>query len=71
MLSNGKSPPVAKFRVGNVTASVWKHGDNHSVTVQKRYKDGEEWKDTDTLFHADVVCAVKALERAEGFLAQQ
>lgn len=62
--------PVAKFRVGSVTASVWKNDGNLSVTLQKSYKDGDEWKNSDTLFHADVVCAVKALERAEEYLAK-
>lgn len=62
--------PVKKFRVGSVTAAVWKNDGNYSVTLQKSYKDGDEWKNTDTLFHADVVCAVKALERAEAFIAQ-
>lgn len=61
--------PVKKFRVGNVTASVWKNDDNHSVTLQKSYKDGEEWKNTDTLFYVDVLCAVKALDKAEKYMA--
>jgi hypothetical protein len=30
--------PVKKFRVGSVTASVWKNDDNHSVTLQKSYQ---------------------------------
>ena len=64
--------PVKKFRVGSVTAAVWKNDGNYSVTLQKSYKekDSEEWRNTDTLFHGDVVCAVKALERAEAFIAQ-
>ena len=62
--------PVKRFRVGSVTAAVWKNDGNMSVTLQKSYKDGEEWKNTDTLFHGDIPCAVKALERAEAFIAQ-
>lgn len=67
-----KVQPVKKFRVGSVTAAVWKNDGNYSVTIQKSYKvkDTEEWRNTDTLFHSDVVCAVKALERAEAFIAQ-
>jgi hypothetical protein len=45
-------------------------GSNHSVTLQKSYKDGDEWKNTQTLFHEDVVCAIRALDRAERFIAQ-
>jgi hypothetical protein len=65
-----ENQPVKKFRVGSVTAAVWKNDNNFSVTLQKSYKDGEEWKNTDTLFQADVLCAVKALERAEEFMAK-
>lgn len=64
--------PVKKFRVGSVTAAVWKNDDNYSVTLQKSYrgKDSEEWKNTDTLFHGDILNAMKALERAEAFIAK-
>lgn len=67
--------PVKKFRVGSVTAAVWKNDGNLSVTLQKSYKaqndqGGEEWRNTDTLFHSDILCAMKALERAEQFIAQ-
>jgi len=63
--------PVKKFRVGAVTASVWKNDNGYSVTLQKSYRDDSgDWKNTETMFHADVVCAMKALERAERFLAQ-
>jgi hypothetical protein len=62
--------PVRKFRVGNVTAAVWKNDGNFSVSLQKSYKDGEDWKDTDTLFHGDILNAIKALERAEDFIAR-
>ena len=39
--------------------------------LTKAYKDGDDWKDTDQLGHSDVVCAIKALERAEQFIASQ
>lgn len=64
--------PVKKFRVGNVSASVWKNDQSFSVTLQKSYKekDSEQWKNTDTLFHGDILNAVKALERAEEFIGK-
>ena len=64
--------PVKKFRVGSVTAAVWKNDDNYSVTLQKSYreKDSEEWRNTDNLFHGDILNACKALERAEAFIAK-
>ena len=65
------SKPVKKFRVGNVTVAVWKNEDFHSVTLQKSYKDGEEWKNTDSLSGGDILNAMKALERAETFISAQ
>jgi hypothetical protein len=68
--------PVAKFRNGNVTAAVWKNpGTNEteffSTTLQKSYKDGDEWKNTDSLNHGDLPNAVRALERAAAFIEAQ
>lgn len=65
------SKPVKKFRVGNVNVAVWKNDDFHSVTIQKSYKDGEEWKNTDSLSSGDILNAMKALERAEAYIATQ
>ena len=69
-MEDDRIQPVRKFRVGSVTAAVWKNDSGFSVTLQKSYKEDDEWKNSQTLFHADVVCAIKALERAERFIAQ-
>lgn len=69
-MEDDRNQPVRKFRVGSVTATVWKNDSGFSVTLQKSYKEDDEWKNSQTLFHADVVCAIKALERAERFIAQ-
>lgn len=37
--------PAAKFRLGYVSATVWKNDDFYNVTLSKSYKDGDEWKD--------------------------
>ena len=67
--------PAAKFRVGFVTATVWENqsGDNTFFTtvVSRSYKDDGEWKQTDNLNHGDLPCAVKALDRAEAWIAEQ
>jgi hypothetical protein len=63
--------PVAKFRVGYVTAAVWQNDKHFNVVLSKAYKDGDEWKDTDQLGHGDLLNAAKVLERAEGWIADQ
>lgn len=65
--------PAAKFRIGLVTATVWNNdGGFYSVNLQRAYKDDAgEWQNTDSLGHADLLGAAKALERAEDFIANQ
>ena len=61
--------PFKRFRVGNITAAVWKNESGYTVTLQKSYKSDDEWRNTDTLYHGDLLNAMKVLERAERFLA--
>ncbi|WP_139020720.1 hypothetical protein [Bradyrhizobium sp. ORS 285] len=62
--------PVREWRIGSVKTAVWKNGDKMSVTIEKSYKKEGTWEKTNTLFHDDVACAIKALEHAEEFLAR-
>jgi hypothetical protein len=65
--------PSAKFRLGSVTAAVWKNGEGfYNVTLQRSYKDDAgEWKNTDQLGHGDLLNAAKVLERAEEYIARK
>lgn len=63
--------PAAKFRVGYVSATVWKNDEFYNVVLSRSYKDGDDWKDTDQLGHGDIMNGVKALQRAEEFIASQ
>ena len=38
--------PVRRFRPGNVTAAVGRTDNGYSVTLQKSYKEDDEWKNT-------------------------
>lgn len=70
-MANAKNKPAAKFRIGYVSATVWKNDEFYNVVLSKSYKDGDEWKDTDQLGHGDIFNAVEALKRAENFIAAQ
>jgi hypothetical protein len=63
--------PAAKFRVGYVSATVWKNDNYFNVVLSKAYKDGDDWKDTDQLGHSDLMNAVLVLKRAEQFISEQ
>lgn len=66
--------PIQKFSVGLVTAAVWENEGKEgrifkSVTLQKRYKDGKEWKTTNSLNANDLPKAVLALNKAFEFIS--
>lgn len=70
-MAKEKNQPAAKFRLGYVSATVWKNGDFHNVVVSRSYKDGDEWKDTDQLNQGDLMNAVRVIQRAEDFISAQ
>ncbi len=41
-MANGNKP-AAKFRLGFVTATVWKNDDFYNVVLSRSYKDGDDW----------------------------
>lgn len=64
--------PAAKYRLGYVTATVWRNEDYFNVVLSKSYKDAENnWKETDQLGHGDIMNSIKVLQRAESFIAEQ
>lgn len=63
--------PVEKFRIGLITAAVWKNDSSYTVTLQRSYKDGNDWKHTDQFFASDLLNAAKVFERAEAWIADQ
>lgn len=63
--------PVEKFRIGYVEAAVWKNKEGfHTVVLSRTYKDGDEYRSTDNLGHADIANAIRVLGRAEDWLAK-
>jgi hypothetical protein len=70
-MAKNDSKPAAQFRVGFVSASVWKNDNFFNVEVTRSYKDGDEYKYTNSLGQGDLLNAVKALERAEQFISEQ
>jgi hypothetical protein len=64
--------PAAKFRLGFVTATIWKNeGDHYNTVLSRSYKDNGEWKETDQLGVGDLMNAVRVLQKAEEFITAQ
>ena len=64
--------PVERFRIGSVTAAVWKNDNGYSITLRRSYKDAhDQWQDSDQFFPGDLLNAAKVLERAEDWISAQ
>jgi hypothetical protein len=66
--------PVKKIKVGAIEVAVWenqsKEGNKfYNTTMERSYKDGEEWKKTNSLRDSDLPKAVLALQKAYEFVA--
>lgn len=71
-MEKGESPK-AKFNVGQIQVAVWENQSGegrsrHSIRLTKRYKDGNEWKSTNSLGINDLPKAMLALNKAYEFV---
>ena len=67
-----KNKPVHSIRLGRIKAAVWANetpkGVRHNITVQRIYKDGEEWKSTESFGREDLLLVCKVLDMAHTWL---
>ena len=69
--------PEKVYRLGNVSASVFvnevetENGKRRfrNVNVQRSYKDGDEWKQTNSLAVGDIANAIEVLKLAYAHVA--
>ena len=62
-------PPVAKLRIGLITATIWErvtdNGKFHSVTFERRYRDGQgNWHSTHSYDPSDLLTLAKLADQA-------
>src|SRR5438270_7881485 len=67
-------PPIKVFRLRGVKAAVFENrGDQgvfHKVSLQRIYREGEEWKTTTSLGREDLPVARLLLQRAWEFVLE-
>lgn len=68
-LTEKSNPPVAKIRVGLITASIWERatekGTFYNVTFERRYKDNEgNWKSANGFDTHDLLALAKCADLA-------
>ena len=64
--------PVHEVRLGKIKAAIWanesERGTRYNVTVSRIYKDGDEWKSSESFGRDDIPLVIKALDRAQDFM---
>ncbi|MBT4191911.1 MAG: hypothetical protein HOE11_01250 [Candidatus Diapherotrites archaeon] len=66
--------PVKKIKIGAIEVAVWENTSSEgkkffNTTMERSYKDGEEWKKTNSLRDSDLPKAILALQKAFEFVA--
>ena len=58
--------PVDEIRIGRVKATVWRNGTDdkprHNVTFSRLYKEGDEWKSTQSFGRNDLLVLAKVAD---------
>jgi hypothetical protein len=67
--------PVHEIRLGSIKAAIWandtQNGRRFNVTVCRLYKDGDEWKRTDSFGRDDLPLVAKVVDMAHTFIFEQ
>lgn len=70
-----KNKPIHAIRFGSIKAAIWenkiKTGTWYGVTFSRIYKDGEEWKHTDSFGRDDLLTVAKCADQAHSWIFEQ
>lgn len=68
--------PVARFRLGNVEASIFLNEGNgetqfYNTVIKRNYKDGDDWKETNQFGAGDLMNVTKVAGMACSWIMSQ
>ena len=70
-----KQQPVHEIRLGSMKAAIWENrtynGIPYNATLARIYKDGEQWKSTDSFGRDDLLLLAKVIDRAHSWIFNQ
>lgn len=70
-----KNKPAHELRLGPIKAVVWanntEYGVRHNVTITRLYKDGKDWKTTDSFGREDLPLVSKVADLAHSWIYQE
>jgi hypothetical protein len=74
-MKNTKQTPIHEVRLGSIKAAVWKNetevGVRYNVTFSRLYKDGDDWKSTDSFGRDDLLALGKVADNAHSWIFEQ
>ena len=74
-MAKTKQQPAHEIRLGAVKATIWENqtatGTRHNVTVSRIYKDGDEWKQTESFGRDDLQLLAKVIDLAHTWIFPQ
>jgi hypothetical protein len=72
MTSLSKPRPMQQFRVGSVSASIWKREHEgkiyYSASIDRSYKDGEQWKRSSSFNKDELQTVIDLAIRCQGYI---
>ena len=73
--SNSGNQPIHSIRHRRLKAAIWQNrteaGIFHNVTVTRSYKEGEEWRETQSFGYDDLPIVAKLLLDCHTFITQR
>ncbi len=71
----GKNRPVHEIRLGTIKAAIWanetENGVRHNVTISRLYKDGDEWKRSESFGRDELPLVAKVADLAHSWIFQE
>lgn len=75
-MTTEKQKPAHTIRFGSIKAAIWanqkgENGTRYNVTVSRLYKDGKDWKHSDSFSRDDLPLVGKVLDLAHTWIFEQ
>lgn len=70
-----KQKPTHEVRLGHIKAAVWRNeteaGVRYNATFSRIYKDGDDWKSTDSFGRDDLLLLGKVADQVHSWIYEQ
>ena len=67
--------PISEIRIGAIKAAIWENGTvngtRYNVTLSRLYKDGDNWKRTESFGRDDLLVVAKVADQAHTWIVAQ